>query len=181
MKVGDFVYFAPGLRFDQVDVEGPGLRLQYRQRMLGLYIEPAEGCAERGEAFAAGVLLVSCVDAFARLRFGGSVGQRFRRFVRGELESFSELRLAQRLYDEFRNGLVHEGRLKNGAQFSLEIESTVFELDGLLLVNPALLASELRAALDIYIAFVERDDGEREKLADHVRRNHVKDFLAAKM
>src|SRR4051812_11163377 len=86
MRVGDILYFAPGIRFRDVDVNGARLPDQYRQRIVGFYVEPAEGCAASRQAFASGVLLVSCIDALARVRFSErSVGDRIKRFAREEL------------------------------------------------------------------------------------------------
>jgi hypothetical protein len=116
MRVGDILYFAPGVRFRDVDVKGAGLPDQYRERMMGLYVEPAEACAGRGQAFASGVLLVSCIDALARARFSDpKVGDRIKRFAREELKSFPREALAVRFYHDFRNGLVHEARIKGEA------------------------------------------------------------------
>jgi hypothetical protein len=112
MRLGDILYFAPGIRFDGVDVDGPRLPEQFKRRMVGFYLEPARECTRLSFAFAAGVLLVSCVDALARLRFGDGVGKRFKKFAAEELQSLSGGDVAERLYDEFRNGLVHEARLK---------------------------------------------------------------------
>jgi hypothetical protein len=174
MRLGEILYFAPGIQFDQVDVDGPQLPEQFRRRMAGFYLEPAQECTRRGFAFAAGVLLVSCVDALARLRFGDGVGKRFKKFAAEELQSFSRGDVADRFYDEFRNGLVHEARLKNGAQFSLETDATVRQCDGLLLVNPQHLASEVEAALDSTL--LAANDGERRKLAKALKQDLAEDF-----
>jgi hypothetical protein len=179
MRIGDLLYFGPGLRFDQVDLDGPELPKQFENRMIGFYIEPAEKCARCGYAFAAGVLLVSCIDALARLRFRDGVGRRFRKFVCKELRSFSADSLAQCFYDDFRNGLVHEARLKNGGQFSLETNTTVAEFDGLLLINPACLAQEVRVALHSYVTVLSQDDRARARLALTLRRDHSDDFRVA--
>jgi hypothetical protein len=179
MRIGDLLYFGPGLRFDQVDLDGPGLPKQFQHRMTGFYIEPAEAWARSGHASAAGALLVSCVDALARFRFGDGVGQRFRKFVGEELRSFSGAGLAQRFYDDFRNGLVHEARLKEGGQFSLDTTATVEELGGLLIINPACLSQEVRAALDSYVILLVRDDNGRGRLAETLREDHSVDFRVA--
>lgn len=179
MRLGDILYFAPGVRFDEVDLRGPGLPEYFRRRISGFYIEPARHCAELGFAFAAGVLLVSCVDALARLRFGGEVGSRFKRFAIEETNSFSTGALAERFYDEFRNGLVHEARLKNGAQFSLDTSATVQQLDGLLLVNPLHLAEEVRSALDSYVTLLETDERSREALARRLEEDLAQDFRSS--
>ena len=87
--------------------------------------------------------------------------------------------MAERFYDEFRNGLVHEARLKNGAQFSLETGATVKQLDGILLVNPKFLAEEARSALDVWVTMLGRDDPERQRLADALRKDLAEDFRVA--
>ena len=179
MRVGELLYFAPDIRFDQVDLDGRDLPDQFRQRIEGFYILPAEVCVARNHAFAAGVLLVSCVDALARRCFGNGVGKRFTRFAREQLKSFASGDLAKRFYLEFRNGLVHETRLKEGGQFSLDIESTVEILDGLLLVNPRLLAIEIRSALNSYVALLRGDAKELVKLSQSLRKDHAKDFRTA--
>jgi hypothetical protein len=177
MRLGDILYFAPGIRFRDVDTKGAGLPDQYRARMIGLYVEPAEACAARGQAFAAGVMLVSCVDALARVRFtDAKVGDRIKRFARTELKSFHSDALAAPFYENFRNGLVHEARIKEGGQFSLEIGSTVEELGGLMLINPARLAAEVRASIEAYVDLLNRDGAVRQALADVLVRDHAKDF-----
>ena len=147
---------------------------------MGFYIEPAHECARSNHAFASGVLLVACIDALARLRFSGGVGRRFQKFVGEELRSFSGDGLAQRFYDNFRNGLVHEGRVKRGGQFSLETNTTLQEIGELLLINPMCLAEEVRAALDSYIAFLGRVDNERRRLVDALRQDYSDDFRMAR-
>jgi hypothetical protein len=180
MRVGDILYFAPGIRFRDVDVKGPRLPDQYRQRIVGLYVEPAEACATNGQSFASGVLLVSCIDALARVRFSEpKVGDRIRRFAREELKSFRSEARATRFCDDFRNGLVHEARIKEGCQFSLEIGSTVEELDGLMLINPARLAAEVRASVDAFADMLNRDDAARQVLAYTLARDHARDFANA--
>ena len=156
MRIGDLLYIGPGFRCDQVDLDGPELPMQFQDRMIGFYIEPGEKCARSGYVFAAGVFLVSCIDALARFKFGDGVGGRFRKFLHRELHFDDSI--TQRFYDDFRNGLVHEARLKNGGQFSLETKTTVSELNGLLRINPDYLAQEVRAALHSYVTFFSQDD-----------------------
>ena len=176
MRISDVLYFAPGIPFKQVGLTGAELPGQFKCRMAGFYVEPAEQCAQHGYAFAAGVLLVSCIDALARLRFGDGVGKRFRKFACEELQSFSNDDLAERFYEEFRNGLVHEGRLKKGSQFSLDTRATVEQLNGILVVNPTHLGAEVQSALDAYVALAARDDAERRKLATALRQDLEDDF-----
>ena len=70
--------FAPRLKFAEVDIDGPELPEQFRQRRAGFSIDPSEECAEHGHAFASGILAVTSIDAMARIRFGDRVGERCR-------------------------------------------------------------------------------------------------------
>lgn len=180
MKIDDILYFAPKIKFSQVDWNGRKLANQFKARIEGFYLEPARKCAESEYAFAAGTLLVSCVDALARLRFGGNVKTRFTKFARKELQSFSRDNLAERFYEEFRNGLVHKARLKQGAQFSLGIGRTLKRFDGILVVNPEHLAGELSSALDSYGDLLRQNDTDRRELANRLKQDLSKDSTQLK-
>ena len=181
MRISDILYFAPGVRFSDVDLEGPGLPDQLRQRILGFYIEPAIECCGRGEAFAAGVILVSCIDALARFSSKETevTPELFKRFVRKELPSFGLDDSAKRLYEEVRCGLVHEARLKNGAQFSLKIDTDIQESANVLIVNPARLADEVQDALERYIAALKSDERQRGSLAARLMVEYERDFIVS--
>ena len=174
---GDILYFAPGIRFDQIDLYGPTLPTQFECRIVGYYMKPAQECCERGHAFAAGVLLVSCIDALARFRLKtNKVGERFKDFVQRELPSFSNRELAEHFYEDFRNGLVHESRIKRGGQFSFDGKQTLEEIEGLLCVNPVYLGQEVRCALRKYVALLSSDAKERTSFTSIFRRDHAEDL-----
>jgi len=181
MNIGDILYFAPGIRFSCMDLDGPKLPDQLGQRISGFYIKPAIACVDRGETFAAGVLLVSCIDALNRLSLDKDkvTGEDFKDFVMNNIPSCQQEPLAERLYDDVRCGLVHEARLKNGAQFSLEFDESARLTEGLLIVNPRCLAVEVQNALDGYIDILESDRGQREVLADRLKSEYEKDFIAS--
>jgi hypothetical protein len=177
MRIEDHLYFAPGIRFDDVDVHGTGLPEQFRARIQGFYLQPAYDCAQRGQAFAAGALVLVCVDALARILSGDElVGRRFKRFARNNLPSFASGNLAGRLYNDFRNGLIHEGRMKSGAQFSLEVQETLVCVNQIMIINPVRLAAEVGGALDRFVEFLLRDAGARRRLSAVLIRDHDADL-----
>ncbi len=182
MDINGILHFAPGIPFSTVDWGGDSLPEQFSCRIMGFYLEPAAICAQNGHAFAAGLLLVSCIDALARLKYrSNDVGQRFKRFLK-ELESFKDSNLAQRFYDEIRNGLVHESRLKNGAQFTLDPivdEAVTTRIGDILLINPKLLLAEVRDALDSYIELLEQDAHELRLLSASLTLDLGKDIQVA--
>lgn len=185
MRIGDILYFAPKIRFDEVHLDKDEWPEQFSARIAGFYIDPAIKLAMEGHAFAAGTLLVNGIDALARAQFGpgtgkpGEVRDRFTRFSREQLPSFSDQALCNRFYTEFRNGLVHEARLKNGAQFSLTTDDTVVAIDDILLINPLYLAEEFQAALYTYGDVLKQNEPERQRLAALLREDFEIDFRAA--
>jgi hypothetical protein len=72
---------------------------------------------------------------------------RYTDWLARELPSFSNPVHAKRLYDDFRCGLVHEARIKNGSEFSNAFDETVHLEDGVMVVNPLYFHTELVQAL----------------------------------
>jgi hypothetical protein len=176
MRIDELLYFAPGITFDQVDFSGERLPEQLAARVRGFYLEPARLCAAAEHGFAAGVVLLACVDALARWTTGSrDVDARFISFAQRELPSFAEGSRAEQLYTAFRNGLVHEGRIKAGAQFSFDFQGTCEDLQGVLVINPTLLAREIDAALTAWVAELRSNRTLRAQLARRLAQDHKDD------
>jgi hypothetical protein len=159
--------FAPRVPFDEVDLFGDLLPEQFEERIRGFYLTPARVVTEAGSTFAAGLLLVASIDALARLtRPEPEVGIRFVRWMTSELPGFGDENLSRRFYREFRNGLVHECRIKNGGKFALVSErETVRILNGVLIVNVRCLFEEVDDALRKYIELLRQNLNERNRLS----------------
>ena len=181
MKIDGLVYFAPNVHFDEVDFDGLDLPDLIVRRIGGFYLSPARILIDAREAFGAGLILVTCIDALARLKIGGAVGTRFRQFVQNELRSFATRGLSQRFYDDFRNGLVHEARVKLGGQFSLQTPRTLCYDRTYMVVNPEFLLDEVGQALKRYSVLLRTDAAELPKLAKKLKADHAVDVQAAKI
>ena len=182
MREGDDLFFAPGVRFSDVDLLGPRLAEHYRARIYGFNLDPARLCIHHGYAFAAGLLLVSTIDFMAGLHHsaealdGREVGDDFRRFARQKLRSFASDDLARRLYSHFRNGLSHEARMKNGGEFSFNWRQTVRQLGGRLCINPANLLEEVEEALERQLAELSENNAMRAQAAERLRTLFAREF-----
>lgn len=157
MRIGEHLLWAPGIRFSELDLDGPSLPEQYHARIDGYYLGPAEICVSHGAAFAAGLLSLTAVDAMSKLYFGPNryrrtVSEDFRTFVKLRLPSFASDRDSDTLYYQYRNGLVHEARIKNGGEFRLDQAATLEVSTAGPIVDPARLLTEVRAALDQLVA-----------------------------
>ncbi|MCM8854641.1 MAG: hypothetical protein LC541_18715 [Candidatus Thiodiazotropha sp.] len=169
MKIGEYLYFAPGLSFVDLDLSATALPGQYIRRIEGFYLEPAEVLAQRGHGFGAGVLLLCAIDALGKVEFPASgVGERFKQYSRERLASFSNADYARQLYEAFRCGVVHEARAKDGAEISLESGNTVEPVPGGIQVNPAGLLLEVRGALHTQMQEIEGDDGRAVAFKDYI-------------
>jgi hypothetical protein len=182
MRDGDDLYFAPNVRFGEVDLSGPRLPEQIYARIDGYYLAPARICIRSRHAFAAGVLLVSTIDFMAGLRYSAGelksrkVGTDFRDFVQSEMQSFRPSGLASRFYEEFRNGLTHEARIKNAGEFSFNWQQTVRLAGGRLCINPSCLLEEVEVALKRQIDKLKDNQGLRLKAATRLRCHFVSEF-----
>lgn len=176
MRIRDQLYFAPGITFAEVDTVGPALAQQVGQRIQGFYLAPAVELAEAGHAFAAGVMAVTAIDALARLRTGREdVGGRFQAWCAAYLPSCAGGR-CKRFYESFRNGLVHEGRIKDGCEFSLESHVSFRENNGTLVCNPRLLLAEVEAALRAYVRTLEADPQDLAQLRHRILIDFTYEF-----
>ena len=162
MRIRDHLYFAPDTKFTDVNLTGDDLVMQVAKRIQGFYLNPARLLANNGHAFASGVMLLTAIDALARIQTGrDDVGGRIKDWCTANLPSYNEV-ISKRFYDDFRNGLVHEARIKNGGDFSLEGDETIQEMGDILSCNPLHLHDEIELALESFIQLLLEDSSKFE-------------------
>jgi hypothetical protein len=79
--------------------------------------------------------------------------------------------LARRFYEDFRNGLIHEGRIKKCGQFSYEFKNTVSVNDGIMLINPKTLLKDMKKVFAEYIREVKENQEAFGKLKEALKRD----------
>lgn len=174
MREGDVLYFAPELRFSDLDLEGASLPDHLGRRMQGYYLDPARRCIESGDAFVAGLILMSTIDFLSGLHYEASqlrtrsVGSDFNQFVREHLPGVSGV-ASDRLYDEFRNGLFHEARIKNAGEFSFDRKQSAWLSADRLCINPEYLLHEVEECLAARLTLLQQDESARIRLARRIR------------
>jgi len=173
MRVENKLFFAPGIEFkdlkwDDIDFLVDG----FAKRVEGFYFIPTEILLGNGQAFGAGVLCTTIIDFLAAFseNTNTNVGQRYGRWLKQNLGEFAKpnpddktVSLAKRFYDEFRNGLVHEGRIKNAGQFSFENESIIAFESGAMIIDPRYLFSGIIQAYKTYLDSINQDEFSRQK------------------
>lgn len=180
MRVGDVIFFAPEVPFEAVDLSGETLPEQILARVDGYYLDAADYCIRARFAFAAGVLIVTCIDAVSEFDRGPKSRQNFLTFVRARLPTFKEERNASLLYEEYRNGLVHEGRLKKGCQFALGLGRTLDTTGAYPVIDAGGLLNEVRGAIHQLVKEMQGSKPFREQLVRYVRRKFAYEFNAAR-
>lgn len=164
MQKNHQLYFAPDYTFlDLAKATDPfEIVNAYRDRIDGFYLEPAKIIIEyEGEdgAFAAGLICFTAIDAIAKtVTRKSNSHERLVEWVQKNLEGFRQhlsKREVDNIYDEFRNGLVHEARIKNGSQFTYGIKYVVDIRNGITYINPKILLEQTRLAFNKFIDEME--------------------------
>lgn len=169
-RLGDCLLFAPGIPFSSVDMKGGGLPNQFYRRIDGFYLQPAVELAQRRHDFASGLLAVCAADALAGFITGASgTKERMVAFFR-HIPGLDEPETAKLFCEHFRNGLVHDARVKHGSEFSVGIRGVAQRQGTRLAVNPLLLAGGVRRVLQEYRERLHNDPNELKSLRARIRR-----------
>jgi len=169
-RIADELYFAPSIRFSELDWTGARLPTQFEQRIAGFYLKPAIALARANHAFAAGVLVVCAIDALALLMTGSNaVTARISAFCT-KIPDLAVGQNAAVFCEDFRNGLVHEARVKNGSEFSVDIKSVAVSSHKRLIVNPLLLGETVARLLKDYVAMLQQNPAEKLAFRNKLKR-----------
>ncbi len=166
MNINNHLYFSPKYKFLDLNFDDNGNLIKaFKDRMNGFYIEPTLQLNKEKRGFATGVLCVATIDYLSKF-FYKKDSKRFIKLLKEKFKGFEnpdpnryERTLANRFYDEFRNGLIHEGRIKNAGQFSYDFDK-IIKIDkeaDIMIVNPNKLLGRIITISDNYIIQLEED------------------------
>jgi hypothetical protein len=181
MRIDDNVFFSPEIPLKDLDIDDRVLMIDsFKSRIKQYYLRPIKILNSLKSAFAAGILEFSFIDALARYSTNSNrVGERIEEMI--ITISKTTNRIAERCYDEFRNGLLHESHIKNCGQFCYEYPSA-FNLDSeCLIINPLLLQRDLCNFFELYISELQKDDTKYDLFILRIRSdfgNEIKFFKA---
>jgi hypothetical protein len=169
----DTIYFSPSYKFKDIDwSDNAKLINAFKDRVFGFYLNPAETLNQKKEGFAAGLLCVATIDFLARISLGEKKkpGIRIKEWISENIPDFKKnSRSPGIFYQFFRNGLVHEGRIKNGGQFTYEIPGTVYLEKEVMLINPGNLLKDIKTSVVDYLKILECDKEKFKKFKDQVK------------
>jgi len=168
-RVAEQLYFAPSVRFADLDW-AERLPTQLQQRIAGFYLNPAIKLAKTRHVFASGILAVCAMDALALFMTGSTSNARITAFCRKYIPELAAGHGVEMFCDHFRNGLVHEARVKDGSEFSLDINHIAEVRHNYLVVNPLLLSMRVGDVLKDYVVALYHDPAAKIALAKKLKR-----------
>ena len=189
MRIGDALYFSPNYKFTELKWDDKdNLIKAFQDRVEGFYLTPAKELNKSKKyAFATGVICVATIDLLARIETGllDKVRQRFEGWLKYNIENFNapnpnnqSQSLAYRFYDEFRNGLLHEGRIKNAGQFSYDINESdkLVKVDTVMIVNPDTLLKNIDESFKRHMNKVKKEEYAFQAFKCALIRDFQRDF-----
>jgi len=158
MKTSDGIYFAPGILLKKLDLSNKdSLIAAFEKRITGFYLDPIKLLNDKKHAFAAGVIEFAMIDALARYyTLRNAVEDRIVEILHNNFNISRHV--AKRVYKKFRNGLLHENRIKECGQFCYELSDWYSGEGGCLIVNPEKLCHELEKYSKDYIGKLKNDE-----------------------
>jgi len=189
MRIGEVLFFSPNFRFWDLDFDNtPVILKAFQDRVEGFYLAPARRLLSTGDAFACGLICAASIDFLAKFSLTEEgVGNRITSWLEQNIPVFAKpdpgnpsRTLARRFYDDFRNGLVHEGRIKNLGQFSLECKDLIGFVDAAMVVNPELLLDAISRAFHRYCQVLASDPVKCDRLMTQLQTDFQKEIAAAR-
>lgn len=161
MRVEDILYFSPSYKTPYLDLEnGEELLLAFIERVEEFYFKPAEKLNNEFEAFSKGVITLTAIDFIGDYFIRTSNSDRIKKFCSGlksikDLEKNEIISLTEIINEDYRNGLIHEGRIKNMGQFFYGINELIVLGNGNTMINPTVLLNETRDRFYEYIEIIK--------------------------
>jgi len=173
MRAENKLHFSPSCIFDELRFEDKGKLIAcFRDRVYGFYLDPASLLNEKKFGFASGLLCVAIIDSLARIEYPmKAVGNRIQKWLKNNIKEFDQRDFARRFYEDFRCGLVHEGRIKNPGEFSYESDKIISSEDEITRINPDKLLKEIERTFEQYLTTLWRDPSVFKQFKDALKKD----------
>jgi len=223
MRRGKILFFSPEFTFCDLDFNDREKTVEaFRNRVEGFYLERARRLLSASEpknvngSFASGLVCICCIDFLALFSLSREkYSDKEKKTKKSRIAKWLEERgiprfgdkdpdpdldpdnpcesLADRFCRDFRNGLVHEGYVKNLGEFSVEYDKEIIQLQRVefvedrdrrryhvMIVNPELLLRAVCGAFDDYCTELEKDSNSYRRLVAELERRFDREIAAAK-
>ncbi|TXN35714.1 hypothetical protein FVB32_14165 [Flagellimonas hymeniacidonis] len=184
MRVEDIIFFSPNFKTAYLNLDDDNeLISAFVDRIEGFYFKPAEKLNEEFESFAKGLIVLTAIDFIGEFLIRTNNSDRIKRFCLGlnsiKKEDEKEAKkLVDILNNDYRNGLVHEGRIKNLGQFFNGIEALIVVGEGNSMVNPQILLNETRDRFYEYIEMIKQSKEELFQFRNKIKQRFEDEIKA---
>ncbi|CAM1369459.1 hypothetical protein [Tenacibaculum xiamenense] len=184
MRVEDILYFSPNYKTPYLDLENGEILLKaFVERVEEFYFKPAQKLNNEFEAFSKGVLILTAIDFIGDyfIRTGNS--DRIKKFCSG-LKSIKKLSkneiisITKIINDDYRNGLIHEGRIKNMGQFFYGVNQLIVIGDKNTMINPNILLDETRERFYEYVQKIQNSKEEMFRFREKFKQRFENEINA---
>ncbi len=162
MRISDIVYFAPNVRLKELDLSDKDTLINaFEKRVRGFYLEPIKELNDKKMAFAAGIIEFSMIDALARYsdnyisKGKEKAGKRIVKMLSHIFQVKKEI--AQKTYNDFRNGLLHENHIGNCGCFDYNSSKSLSLEQECVIVNPLKFQEEFEEYFEKYLEELKTD------------------------
>jgi len=185
MRVEDILHFSPKYKTPYLDLDnGDELINAFVDRVEEFYLKPAEKLNNEFEAFAKGVLILTAIDFIGEFFIRTESSNRIKKFC-SELSSIKGLKnealkkgQVKIINDDYRNGLIHEGRIKNMGQFFYATEDLISVGEGVSMINPTTLLNETRSIFYKYVGKINNSKDEMFHFKNKFKQHFENEILA---
>ncbi len=173
--------FSPKYTFGKLDWNNKESLIDaFEDRVRGFYFRPIEELNKSKLGLGSYVICMAAIDFLALLSTGiKSSKRRFPMWLRDNIVFFRGNELADRLYKDFRCGLVHEGYIKRGGQLSYDVLHPISMEDDIIVVNPGILFKMVQNAFEDYLRKVRNDGAAFLRFSSILRSCFEKDVEVA--
>ncbi|MDR2955783.1 MAG: hypothetical protein LBV43_11945 [Prevotella sp.] len=172
MNINDHIYFAPNVLLKDLDlVDKISLISAFEKRVNKYFLDAIKLLNEQDNAYASAIIEFSMIDALAKYTTKKNTGVK-ERITKILQDNFAiNESLAERAYDEFRNGLLHENHIKNSGQLCYGT-SNAFEIQKeRLIINPRKLETKLGRFFKSYIENLQTDKELYSLFLSHIKED----------
>ena len=154
------IYFSSQLKMNDLDFTNKTQVINaLKERLREYYLEPIKKLNKGKHCFAAGVLLITTIEAICFYTINKASKTRMISFfmqAKGMERYNDNLKMkksiAIRLVSDFREGLIIEGRIKKGGLFSYDYDCLLTVIDNYMIINPNYLYEEIETFLNLFFS-----------------------------
>jgi len=188
LDIENELFFSKNYRYKDLEWDNEKLIIDaFKDRIDTFFIEPAEKLTDKKYyGFMLGLICMATIDYISRFEYENIGKKRLEVWLENNIPKFNDKdetipsrNLSRRFYNDFRNGLSHNGMIKNGGHFFYGVD-LIIQKDGFMVVNPRLLLKEIKKFVKKFIKELGNNPEKYINFKRILREDHRKDLRKIK-